>query len=112
MIVNEITGFTPLDFGPTAAISGALGLFSFGCCNNHPSGTLNEISKSLFSKIWFPVGGITSIPVRSGSTYSMRFLILAALEIVVLVIFVLDENTGWSLELISSAAILSSVSKL
>ena len=41
-IVNEITGFTPLTLGPTAATSGAPSIsFLSGCCNNHPSGALN-----------------------------------------------------------------------
>ena len=50
VIVNEITGFTPSILGPTTAISGAPGVaFLSGCCNNHPSGTRNEMPSSWFS---------------------------------------------------------------
>jgi len=52
-IVSEITGFIPSISGPTAATSGAFGLLLVlsDRCNNHPSGALNEISSSWFSKI-------------------------------------------------------------
>ena len=69
MIVNEITGFTPPIFGPTATASGE-STFSpdclFVCCNNHPYDALNDTSRSLLSKIWLPEEYLIS-DVRSGS---------------------------------------------